>query len=114
MLNNPVEIRVGYTPILDCHTAHIACQFVELLAKINRRNGKKIEEKPTVIKSQDVAIVKLVPTKPMCVEKFADFAPLGRFAVRDMRQTVAVGVIIEVEKKEANVDNKKRGKSTKN
>ncbi|CAF2064854.1 unnamed protein product, partial [Rotaria magnacalcarata] len=35
----------------------------------------------------------------MCVEKFADFPPLGRFAVRDMRQTVAVGVIKDVEKK---------------
>jgi len=29
----------------------------------------------------------------MCVEAFVDFPPLGRFAVRDMRQTVAVGVI---------------------
>ncbi len=37
----------------------------------------------------------------MCVEKFAEYAPLGRFAVRDMRQTVAVGVIKEVEKKQA-------------
>ncbi len=37
----------------------------------------------------------------MCVEKFADYPPLGRFAVRDMRQTVAVGVIKDVEKKTA-------------
>ena len=29
----------------------------------------------------------------MCVEAFSSFPPLGRFAVRDMRQTVAVGVI---------------------
>ena len=44
-------------------------------------------------------MVKLIPTRPMCVERFADYPPLGRFAVRDMRQTVAVGVIKEVEKK---------------
>ena len=37
----------------------------------------------------------------MCVETFSQYPPLGRFAVRDMRQTVAVGVIKEVEKKEA-------------
>jgi elongation factor 1-alpha len=37
----------------------------------------------------------------MCVEKFSEYPPLGRFAVRDMRQTVAVGVIKEVEKKAA-------------
>jgi elongation factor 1-alpha len=44
-------------------------------------------------------MIKLIPSKPMCVEKFADYPPLGRFAVRDMRQTVAVGVIKDVEKK---------------
>jgi elongation factor 1-alpha len=37
----------------------------------------------------------------MCVEAFTDFPPLGRFAVRDMRQTVAVGVIKSVNFKEA-------------
>jgi elongation factor 1-alpha len=34
----------------------------------------------------------------MCVEAYTDYPPLGRFAVRDMRQTVAVGVIKAVEK----------------
>lgn len=37
----------------------------------------------------------------MCVEPFTVYPPLGRFAVRDMRQTVAVGVIKAVDKKEA-------------
>ena len=46
-------------------------------------------------------MVEMEPSKPMCVEAFTDYAPLGRFAVRDMRQTVAVGVIKKVEKKEA-------------
>ncbi len=46
-------------------------------------------------------MVKMIPSKPMCVEKFSEYPPLGRFAVRDMRQTVAVGVIKEVEKKAA-------------
>eukprot|EP01009_Symbiontida_sp_KSa7_P009558 NODE_8138_length_248_cov_343.105528_g7523_i0.p2 GENE.NODE_8138_length_248_cov_343.105528_g7523_i0~~NODE_8138_length_248_cov_343.105528_g7523_i0.p2 ORF type:complete len:59 (-),score=25.82 NODE_8138_length_248_cov_343.105528_g7523_i0:71-223(-) len=32
---------------------------------------------------------------------FTAYPPLGRFAVRDMRQTVAVGVIKGVTKKEA-------------
>ncbi len=37
----------------------------------------------------------------MCVEAFNRYPPLGRFAVRDMKQTVAVGVIKEVTKREA-------------
>ena len=55
----------------------------------------------------DAAYVKMVPTKPMCVEPFTSYPPLGRFAVRDMRQTVAVGVIKAVEKKDVS------GKTTK-
>ena len=49
----------------------------------------------------------MVPSKPMCVEPFTQYPPLGRFAVRDMRQTVAVGVIKAVEKKDV------AGKTTK-
>jgi len=99
VLNHPGEICAGYTPVLDCHTAHIACKFAELLQKVDRRTGKPLEEVPKSVKSQEAAIIKLIPTKPMCVEKFSEYAPLGRFAVRDMRQTVAVGVVKEVEKK---------------
>jgi len=101
ILNHPGEIRAGYTPVVDCHTAHIACKFEVLEEKIDRRSGKKLEDNPPMVKSGDAAIVKMVPQKPMCVEAFSDYAPLGRFAVRDMRQTVAVGVIKEVAKKEA-------------
>merc|ERR1711978_73822 len=100
ILNHPGEIRKGYTPVLDCHTAHIACRFDELVEKIDRRSGKVLEASPAAVKSGDACIALLKPSKPMCVEPFAKFAPLGRFAVRDMRQTVAVGVIKETTPRE--------------
>jgi elongation factor 1-alpha len=100
VLNHPGQIHAGYAPVLDCHTAHIACKFQELIEKIDRRSGKTGEKDPKNIKSGDSAIVKLIPSKPMCVETYAEYPPLGRFAVRDMRQTVAVGVIKEVTKKD--------------
>lgn len=86
VLNHPGQVGAGYAPVLDCHTAHIACKFSELLQKIDRRTGKSIEDNPKFIKNGDAAIVNMVPSKPICVEAFVDFAPLGRFAVRDMRQ----------------------------
>jgi elongation factor 1-alpha len=100
VLNHPGQIGAGYAPVLDCHTSHIACKFSVLETKIDRRSGKVIEEEPKFIKSGDAAMVKMVPSKPMCVEVFTEYPPLGRFAVRDMRQTVAVGVIKGVAKKE--------------
>jgi len=100
VLNHPGQICNGYSPVLDCHTAHIACKFKEIKEKIDRRSGKKLEDNPKSVKSGDACIVDLVPQKPMCVESFTEFPPLGRFAVRDMRQTVAVGVIKSVKPKD--------------
>merc|ERR1719389_1082759 len=107
VMNHPGEIKAGYSPVLDCHTCHIACKFDEIISKVDRRTGKETE--PEVdndgnkigikLKSGDASIVKLSPQKPMVVEVFSQYPPLGRFAVRDMKQTVAVGVIKEVTKK---------------
>lgn len=100
ILNHPGQISNGYCPVLDCHTAHIACKFENIQKKIDRRTNKVIEENPKSIKVGDCAIINIKPTKPMTVEVFTEYPPLGRFAVRDMKQTVAVGVIKEVVKKE--------------
>ena len=102
VMNHPGQIMNGYSPVLDCHTSHIACKFAEIENKMDKRSGQVTEEFPKSIKSGDAAIVKMIPSKPMTVEAFSEFPPLGRFAVRDMKQTVAVGVIKEVEKKDRN------------
>jgi elongation factor 1-alpha len=99
ILNHPGQIGAGYCPVLDCHTAHIACKFADLKEKVDRRTGTVLEQEPKFVKSGDCAMITLTPNKPMCVEAFSDYPPLGRFAVRDMKQTVAVGVIKSVEKK---------------
>ncbi|KAF6720515.1 Elongation factor 1-alpha [Oryzias melastigma] len=120
VLNHPGKIKAGYSPVLDCHTAHVTCRFTELKEKLDRRTGKKLEDQPQTLVSGDAATVKLVPVKPMCVESFFTYPPLGRvhhtppwfhhscgsclnlsagrFAARDLKQTVAVGVIKSVEK----------------
>merc|ERR1711990_1356643 len=93
VMNHPGQISNGYSPVLDSHTAHVACKFAEIKEKMDRRTGKVLEKNPKFVKTGDACIVNLEPTKPLCVETFTEFPPLGRFAVRDMRQTVAVGVI---------------------
>jgi len=99
ILDHPNKIMAGYTPVLDCHTSHIACKFNKLLQSIDKRTGKKKEDDPKSVKTGDAALVEMLPSKPMCVEPFSEYPPLGRFAVRDMRKTVAVGVIKSVMRK---------------
>jgi len=94
------QVKSGYTPVLDCHTAHIACKFNTVLSKLDARTGKVAAFLPAAIKTGDAAMVALTPTKPMCLEEYSKFAPLGRFAVRDMRHTVAVGIVRKVQFKE--------------
>ncbi len=84
VLNHPTAIPVGYTPVFHCHTAQVACTFIELQKTLDPKTGQIKEENPTFLKTGDVAIVKVEPTKPMVVEKAKDFPQLGRFAIRDM------------------------------
>jgi elongation factor 1-alpha len=99
VLNHPSVIAPGYTPVFHAHTAQVACTITEILKTIDPRNGTTKEEHPSHIQTGDVAIVKVVPTKPMVIEKVSEFPPMARFAVRDMGQTVAAGQCIDVEKK---------------
>jgi len=96
MIMNHKNVCPGYTPVLDCHTCHIACKFETMRNKVDRRTNKVTEEEPKTCKTGDSVTVKLVPQKPMVVENYKEFPPLGRFAVRDMKKTVAVGIVEEV------------------
>ncbi len=96
VLNHPTVIAKGYTPVFHAHTAQVACTFSEIVKKIDPKTGQVLQEKPDFIKTGDVAIVKIMPTHPLVVEKHSEFPPLGRFAIRDMGQTVAAGMVIDV------------------
>merc|ERR1719277_1210091 len=99
---------IGTVPVGRVETGVIKPGMVVTFAPVNLSTEvKSAEDAPKFIKSGDAAIVKLLPSKPMCVEPFAEYPPLGRFAVRDMRQTVAVGVIKATTPKEV------AGKATK-
>ncbi|MEA2045604.1 MAG: translation elongation factor EF-1 subunit alpha [Euryarchaeota archaeon] len=95
VLQHPSAISVGYTPVFHCHTSQIACTLTELKAKLDPRTGAVKEKDPAFIKAGDAAIVTVVPVKPMVIEKVKEIPQMGRFAIRDMGQTIAAGMCME-------------------
>ncbi|MEM0200792.1 MAG: translation elongation factor EF-1 subunit alpha [Candidatus Micrarchaeaceae archaeon] len=100
VINHKNAIAPGYTPVFHIHTAQIAATIIEIVEKKDPKTGQTLQKNPEFIKNGDVAIVKIKPTKATVVEKFSEFPQLGRFAIRDMGQTVAAGVVLDVVKKQ--------------
>ncbi|MBI4044168.1 MAG: translation elongation factor EF-1 subunit alpha [Candidatus Diapherotrites archaeon] len=99
VLNHPTAIPIGYTPVFHMHTVQLSCTITEIQKKLDPKTGAVKEENPKFLKTGDAAVVKITPLKPVVVEEFKSFPQLGRFAIRDMGQTVAAGIILSVVKK---------------
>ena len=99
VLNHPTVITAGYTPVFHIHTAQVACQFIELVKKINPATGETLQEHPDFIKNGDVAVVKIKPMQPIVIEKQKDIPKLAKFAIRDSGATVAAGMCVDLVKK---------------
>jgi elongation factor 1-alpha len=98
VLQHPTAIAAGYTPVFHAHTAQVACTITEITQKIDPKTGAVVQENPEFIKKGDMATIKVVPTKPMVLEKASEIPQLSRFAIRDMGMTIAAGVCIDLVK----------------
>ena len=103
---HPTAIAAGYTPVMHAHTATVSATLTELIQKIDARSGQVTQEKPDFLKTGDAALVKIRPLRPLPIETFKDIPQLGRFAIRDMGSTIAVGVVEQITEK-ASVPEKK-------
>jgi elongation factor 1-alpha len=96
---HPTAIAAGYTPVMHAHTSTTSATFTELLQKIDARSGNVTQEKPDFLKTGDAALVKIRPLRPLAIEAYSEIPQLGRFAIRDMGSTIAVGVVQQVTEK---------------
>jgi elongation factor 1-alpha len=100
VLNHPSVLTAGYTPVFHIHTAQVACQIVEIKQKLNAATGEVLEESPDMLKNGEAGIVRIVPTKPLVIEKSTEIPQMSRFAIRDAGQTVSAGMCIDLIKKD--------------
>jgi len=84
----------GYECVLHAGSAVEEVKVVKLLDLLDAKTGLSIQKLPTFVKEKAVVIVHFSLSKPICCEKFDDYAQLGRFTLRDEGKTIAFGKIL--------------------
>lgn len=100
IMQHPSVVTVGYTPVFHIHTAQVACQFLEIIKKINPATGAEVTENKDILRNGDAAVVRLKPMQPLVIEKHSVIPQMSRFAIRDSGVTVAAGMCMDVVKKQ--------------
>ncbi|NIP66701.1 hypothetical protein GWN63_01110 [Candidatus Bathyarchaeota archaeon] len=55
---------------------------------------------PKRLKNGDVAKVVFSPLDPLCLERYSQFPPLGRFVVEGKKGTTAAGIVLKLRRPE--------------
>ncbi len=92
--------KVKYSPTLYTHKAITQCILKSLDAKLDPTTMQVIEEHPQYLRKGDIIKATFEPVEPLVVERYREIPPLGRFAIREQNETIAAGIITDIEKKE--------------
>ncbi len=96
VLSVPTYVAPGFTPLFHCHADHVPGCITEIISKIDPQTGAVSEENPEYLKKGEAGVVRVVPVRPVAIEKVSDIPELGRFAARHAGQTVAAGMCIDL------------------
>lgn len=88
-------LTAGFSCVMHVHTAIEEVSFTALLHKLDKTN-RKSKAAPAFAKQGMKIIARLETTQPVCLEKFSDFAQLGRFTLRDSGVTIAIGKVTKL------------------
>lgn len=89
----------GFNCVLHVHSAIEEVTFSALLHKLQKGTNRKSKLAPTHAKKGDSIIARMQViggAGAVCVEKFEDYAQMGRFTLRDQGQTIAIGKITKL------------------
>ncbi|OAA70532.1 eukaryotic peptide chain release factor GTP-binding subunit [Cordyceps fumosorosea ARSEF 2679] len=89
----------GFNCVLHVHSAIEEVTFSALLHKLQKGTNRKSKLPPTHAKKGDSIIARMQViggAGAVCVERFEDYAQMGRFTLRDQGQTIAIGKITKL------------------
>jgi translation elongation factor EF-1alpha len=95
--NESIDLMVGSHVSIHCHYSFIRCEIVEIIYKLNRRSGAIVAEHPSHIPSNSIVLVRLVTSRPIVYETFAEFPELGKISVSGNGRSIGYGVIQQIQ-----------------
>ncbi|KAH8408084.1 hypothetical protein KR222_003048 [Zaprionus bogoriensis] len=96
VFNVKVPITMGY-PVLLHHQSLIEPAVVcKLTASIHKSTGEVVKKKPRCLGNNSCALVELETSRPICIERYADFKELGRIMLRVAGVTIAAGMVTKI------------------
>lgn len=87
-------ISAGYTSIIHVHTCTEEVMIESLTSQLNKKTRKPSKRPPTFVKKGDIVNCWLRAEKGISIELYETIRQLGRFTLRDERNTVAVGKVL--------------------
>ncbi|XP_030372270.1 HBS1-like protein [Scaptodrosophila lebanonensis] len=96
VFNVKVPITMGY-PVLLHHQSLIEPATVcKLTALIHKSTGEVVKKKPRCLGNNSCALVEVETSRPICIERYADFKELGRIMMRVAGVTIAAGMVTKI------------------
>jgi peptide chain release factor subunit 3 len=89
-------LTAGYRCIAHIQAAAVEVVFERLLAEVDRRTNQIVKKHPKFVRPGSTFIARLSVAQPVCVTAFKEFAPLGRFMLRDEGTTIGAGVVLRI------------------
>lgn len=98
VFNIKMPITNGYPVILHLQSLVEAAVIVKLKSQLHKGTGEIIKKNPRCLSNNSCAVVEIEVSRPICIEKYANFKELGRVMLRVGGVTVAAGLVTKIMK----------------
>ncbi|KAI9216490.1 P-loop containing nucleoside triphosphate hydrolase protein [Blastocladiella britannica] len=91
-----VPITLGFPMILHQGSVNEPASITQLIAVLDKRDGKITKKNPRVLTKGMTALVEISTERPVCLEPFTESREFGRFMLRKGGETLAAGIVSKV------------------
>lgn len=98
VFNLKMPITNGYPVVLHLQSLVEAAVIVKLKSQLHKSTGEVIKKNPRCLSNNSCAVVEIEVSRPICIEKFANFKELGRVMLRVAGVTIAAGLVTKIMK----------------